>query len=246
MRLLGIVVAIICMGIDGVVLAYHVAYPSITLLYRLTLEAEVDGQPKSGSSVIEVTYSKQPEIGSGRNLVWGYRGEAVVIELGERGTLFALLKEGDDTRSIPPTIVFRAFGFSGGIWPQGRVEDLFKTIRQLSGRRELPLDNLPMLVRFRDINDPKTVERVSPHNLAERFGPGVRLVRATLEIVPPANWPFSPGHSKSEPVTTGIEQKLAWLSQYFDRMFDGRRYETISSELRLANSLSSGAFKAGR
>jgi hypothetical protein len=27
-------------------------------------------------------------------------------------------------------------------------------MRQISGKRELPLDSLPMLVRFRDINDP--------------------------------------------------------------------------------------------
>lgn len=210
MRLLGIA-AIIIIGIGATVLAYVVAYPSVTLRYRLTLEAEVDGQPKSGSSVIEVTYSKQPEIGSGRNLVLGYRGQAVVVELGERGTLFALLKEGDDTRSLPPTIVFRAFGFSGGIWPQGSVDDLFKTIRQLSGERELPLDNLPMLVRFRDINDPMTVERVNPNNLPERFGVGAKLVRATLEIVPAGVWPINSLGITGEPVTTGIDKKLPWL-----------------------------------
>ncbi|WP_197090766.1 hypothetical protein [Bradyrhizobium sp. LTSP849] len=232
----------ICIGV--VILAYHVAYPSLTLRYRLTLVAEVDDQPKMGTSVVEVTYNEQPEVGSGRNLVFGHRGEAVAVELGERGTLFALLVAGDDIRSAPETIVFRAFGFPGGIFPQGSVEDGFRRIRQLSGKRELQLDSLPMLVRFRDMNDPKTVERVHPHNLAERFGPGSKLVRAELEIVATDSWPLSSGHFAGEPLTTGIEKRLSWLPQFYDRMLDGRRYQAASSELQLANSLASGAFMA--
>jgi hypothetical protein len=55
-----------------------------------------------------------------------------------------------------------------------------------------------MFVRFRDINDPNTVERVDPNNLAASFGPGVRLTRATIEIT-------------DAPVTTGIEKELEWL-----------------------------------
>lgn len=205
------ITAIIVIGVAAVVLAYFVAYPSITLRYRLTIEAEVDGQKSSGSSVIEVTYSKQPKIGSGRDMVSGYRGQAVVVELGERGTLFALLKAGDDSRSIPQTIVFRAFGFPGGIWPYGSVEGVFAAIRQLSGERELPFENLPLLVRFRDINDPMTVERVNPNNLAARFGPGAKLTRATLEIVPAGVWSSNVCGSSIEPMTIAINKRLPWL-----------------------------------
>jgi hypothetical protein len=61
MKRLGFVVAFIFVG---AVLLYMVAYPSQTLRYRLTLEAEIDGQPKIGASVIQVTYSKQPKIRS--------------------------------------------------------------------------------------------------------------------------------------------------------------------------------------
>jgi hypothetical protein len=154
----------------------------------VVLEAEVDGQPKVGSGVVEVTYRGQPEIGSGRDLVSGYRGEAVAVDLGERGTLFALLKAGDDSRSAPETIVFRAFGFPGGIWPRGSVKEVIGQMRQLSGKRELPFDSLPMLIRFRDISDLRTAERVHPQNLVERFGPSVKLIRSTLEIVPTASW----------------------------------------------------------
>jgi hypothetical protein len=195
------------------VLAYRVAYPSVILRYRLTLEVEADGQRSSGSSVIEVTYQKQPEIGSGRNMISNHRGQAVVVELGKRGTLFALLKAGNDSRSIPETIVFRAFGFPGGIWPQGTVEHVFETVRQLSGERELPFENLPMLIRFADINDPLTIDRVNCFNISERFGIGTKLVRATLEIVPAGVLSSKVCGDSNEPA---IDKMLPWLHHLDD------------------------------
>ncbi len=57
-----------------------------------------------------------------------------------------------------------------------------------------------MLVRFRNIADPASVEKVYPENLAKSFGPGVRLKRATIEI-------------STDPVTTGIEKRLGWLNR---------------------------------
>jgi hypothetical protein len=236
MKRLGFVVAFIFVG---AVLLYMVAYPSQTLRYRLTLEAEIDGQPKIGASVIQVTYSKQPKIRS--ELAIGYRGEAVVLDLGSRGTLFALLRAGNDSRSIPETIVFRAFGFPGGIFPQGSVEDLLKEIRQLSGKRELPLTSLPMLVRFRDINDPMTVEQVDPLDIAKSFGVGTTLLRATLEIVPTGIWPFNSYGITGEPMTAGIEKRLPWLTGLTSNI-DGT--SSTSSNV-LSNVLHIGNFKRG-
>jgi hypothetical protein len=205
MKLLKIVViATLCIWA-----AVEVAYPSITLHYRLTLEAEVDGQPKSGSGVIAVTYSKQVEM-AGHDLSVSYKGEAVALDLGSRGTLFALLKEGTDYRSGPEWIVLRAFDFDGGSLPRP-VQEGIRQLRRLSGKRELPLGSLPMLVRFRNIDDPSTVERVSP-DIAERFGPGARLTRATLEIVPAGVWPLSVLGITGVPITTGIEKRLPWLN----------------------------------
>src|SRR5437879_4487861 len=128
MKWLGIIAVLL--GLAAV--AYGVAYPSLTLRYRLTLEAEVDGTARTGSSVIEVTYAKQPEFASGRDLIISYKGEAAVLDLGARGTLFALLKAGDDSRSIPESIVLRAFNFPGGAFPGPTVEAGQNQLRQLS------------------------------------------------------------------------------------------------------------------
>jgi hypothetical protein len=108
----------------------------------------------------------------------------------------------------------RAFGFAGGSRPCP-IEQGIAQIRKLSGKVELPLDNLPMLVRFRDSADLRTAERVNPRNTGEHFGADTRLVRATLEIVPAGIWPFNRYGITGEPLTNGIESKLSWWNGPF-------------------------------
>jgi hypothetical protein len=73
-------------------------------------------------------------------------------------------------------------------------EALHQLLRQ-SGPRNVPFVILPKFVRFRDINDPRTLVRVSPYDLAKSFGPGVSLKRVTLQLTddpvtrPPQGWP---------------------------------------------------------
>jgi hypothetical protein len=49
--------------IIAAVVIFQLASPSATVRYRLTLEADVDGEPATGSSVIEV---KKTEVASQR------------------------------------------------------------------------------------------------------------------------------------------------------------------------------------
>ena len=70
-----------------------------------------------------------------------------------------------------------------------------KAVRKLGKRSahvsaELPRKHWPMMVRFGDIHDPKSVEKVEPEAI------GVK--RITLETT-------------SDPVTAGIEKRLGWL-----------------------------------
>ncbi len=89
---------------------FQAAYPTVTHRYRLTLVADDNGKAVTGSSVIEASYWKAPmfmlspaEYGSSA------RGEAVVLDFGNKGLLFALLK-GDDVHSDANWIVRTAFG----------------------------------------------------------------------------------------------------------------------------------------
>jgi hypothetical protein len=60
---------------------------------------------------------------------------------------------------------------------------------------DVPVDLLPMVLWFRDFNDRHTNEEVDPRDLATSLGPGIRLVRARLEMTSdpispmPKSWP---------------------------------------------------------
>ncbi|QWG12363.1 hypothetical protein KMZ29_22055 [Bradyrhizobium sediminis] len=194
-------------------IAVYTAVFSATVRYRLTLEVEVNGERKTGSGVIEVTYSKNNDPISQSEFSIDVRGEAVVIDLGPRGILFALLKGDTDRRSGPEYIVLRAFNFPGGALPLPVRDGLLK-VKRLSGKIDLPLTSLPLLVRFRDLNDPMTVERVDPLDIGKSFGAGAKLVRATLEIVPTGIWPFNSYGITGEPVTRGINLRLKWIDHF--------------------------------
>jgi hypothetical protein len=235
-------IVVIVAALIAAIALYDIAYPSVTFRYRLTLEAEVDGEPKQGSGVIEVTYQRRTSIGAmGRDVGVSFRGEAVVLDLGSRGTLFALLKAGSDSRSGPESIVLKTFGLPGGAFP-GWDDANLKRLRGLSGKRELSLENLPLLVRFRDVNDPLTVEAANPVNIAERFGPGAKLTRATLEIVPTGTWPFNAFGLSGEPITMGVLTRLLWLERLHGGYLDGA---FAGGGPALSNVLHGGNFKSG-
>jgi hypothetical protein len=204
MKWLGVFTAVV------VVLAAYIAVFSTTIRYRLTLEAEVDGEPRTGSGVIEVSYSKNNDPISSAEFSTSVRGEAVVLDLGPRGTLFALLKGDTDSRSGPEYIVLRAFDFPGGAFPHP-IKSGLRQVQHLSGKREVPLTSLPLMVRFRDLNNPMTIEKLDPLDLEKSFGPATKLNRATLEIVSSGIWPFNVLGISGEPITNNIEQRLRWL-----------------------------------
>ncbi|MGD9851517.1 MAG: hypothetical protein AB7T38_09635 [Nitrospirales bacterium] len=160
---------------------------------KMTVEVEVEGQPYSGSSVVEMSVFGHPDL----PLVHGNRdlemqGEAVMVELQDNRYLFALLTY----NAFLASKVFQdrmegALSESGERWA--------KIISNLRETREINPKDYPLLVTFTDINDPKTVKTVDPDNLAGTFGPGVSLKRITLEIT-------------DEPVTEGkIAQVLGWI-----------------------------------
>ena len=62
------------------------------------------------------------------------------------------------------------------------------------GSTNSPIDPLPMVVRFKDINDPDSLEEVDPRD----FGPGGRIVRATIQVT-------------ESPVTPLTDVWPAWL-----------------------------------
>jgi hypothetical protein len=70
-------------------------------------------------------------------------------------------------------------------------------------RRPLPITpaDLPDLVTFAEVNNPKSVMLVDPNNLSAMLGPGTSRRSMTLQVT-------------DEALTTGIDEHLPWVRDY--------------------------------
>lgn len=197
------------------------------LRYKMTVEVNTPQGVKSGYVVRELV-RRTPSgpflaVGQDRGSM-KLRGEAVAVDLPDGKTLFALLTGADGDLDYPAQILFRI-----DLWgrPAGSAVELWPKAPDTTGLKNT--NPLPMLVTFSDANDPRTVQRVDPTNLAAQFGAKVSLGRITVKIT-------------DEPVTVGIEKRLAWLEKYYDKMLDGSR---LNRSHDLANNLSQNSFQQG-
>lgn len=180
--------------------------------YRLTVEVQTPEGIRTGSSVIEVRTSEGagfpgPEAGGMHSRVIG---EAVAVDLGARGTLFALLRTSDGSSGsgagdwawvlLPPTP-------NRGVVTWDERVARYRTLADADGQAELPTNQLPLFVRFRDMADPLTLERVRPGSFQQKFGQGVRLRSVVVEIT-------------RDSVTREIADGLPWLDRLEDYRTD--------------------------
>jgi hypothetical protein len=193
--------------------ALHFTYPSNSWRYRLTINMETPEGIKTGVSVYQIAVSTGMGFGDSSGAHMYAKGEALVVDLGTRGILFALMIN-DQEVDYNGYLVFKTFPYPGP--KQGPLSGVatpagLKYYSNLRAKAELAPSQLPTLVRFRDTNDPKTVELVDANDLAKSFGAGVRFKSATIEMVDAGVWPFSMFGITGEPVTRGIETRLVWL-----------------------------------
>jgi hypothetical protein len=230
----------VCALIIGDGYSYATIFPAVYIRYRLTLDVNVDGVTHTGSGVVEIPYSFAPDAfnglpgGSfyGSNMI----GYAITVDLGARGLLFvvdeypaladpatgkALLPKGANLSQLP----LRAFG----VLDQGNSKEAteIRHLQHSARSADIPIEELPMLVRFRDINDRRSMGEVDPHDLSSAFGPGVVLTRATLEIT-------------NDPVTPMPQSWPKWL---LDEQDKGFMLQAYSSYLYHDVSLSTNIFK---
>ncbi|MEX3012040.1 hypothetical protein [Hoeflea sp. TYP-13] len=199
-----------------------------SLRYRLTYEVNVDGETRTGSGVIQIVSedtSKLPLFG--RGFGFSATGEAVVVDLGDGRYLFSLLN-GAGTLPFPP--FYERYDFD---LTRITAVDVTRVLAREKPSIELTADQLPMLVTFRNTDDPTSVREVDPDNLVATFGPGVRLESVTLEIA-------------DESLTEGkVEKTLSWLCDYKERRVRLSGQKGPISDNRLSNNLGTGAFKIG-
>ena len=170
--------------------------------FKMTVDVETPEGLKTGSSVYEVeTTGSRDLVAGGKGSRFMFRGEAVAVDLPDGRTLFALLStlamSGLDVLPVSSMVAMD---------PNFDYDWMASTKRIASGdgiksSAEVPAGYYPLLVTFTDIDDPSSVQRVDPANLAASFGLGIRLKRITVEVT-------------DDDVTTGIEKRLQWLPKH--------------------------------
>ena len=146
-----------------------------------------------------------PQSGSG----YLVSGEAAVVEIVPGKYLFALLKRMPTVSEIyhvPPDQIGQKIG---------------STI-------ELPQQSWPMLVAFRNVNDPSTVIEITPKNIETVFGSGVAINNIRFSLT-------------KDTRTKGIDSVLPWrceLAQKGARL-NGKTGTIANNEL--SNNIGSGA-----
>ncbi|MXP30135.1 hypothetical protein GRI58_15100 [Porphyrobacter algicida] len=231
-----IVIAIGALAVALFVLDHF--YPSETMRYRMTVVVDTPSGERSGSSVIEAGISRGPSLlPEMTGISYGLKGEAVAVELPDGRVMFALLapESGGDPTGYQMHLFERAVKHDPALsaqfgpailndwrqfWPAVRRSKLSFTLRRA---------DYPMLVTFADLNDPASVKRVDPSDLAASFGNGFSLKRINVQIT-------------NDRVTTGIEKRLGWLSKYPEPSLDPKHGPRDYS---LSAILHHGAFQTG-
>ena len=123
-------------------------------------------------------------------------------------------------------------------WSDRRQKDAqnIDTLAKRRGAVRVEPRYLPLMVRFRDINNPATVERVDPTDLAKTYGPGVRIDSALLEIT-------------GDAPTRGIAKRMPeWFGRYEKeyRLLDGNNTGAVSfADKSVAAHIGAGSFSQG-
>lgn len=206
MRMPGAIAAILVLAVLVLVTWYKLTFPSYTFHYRLAVEVEVDGEVREASGVIGIYWEQLPaplpDMNSSKLTAFG---QAILLDLGEHGCILIPVNTntrfaGTSTYAIP----FRAFladeppAYRG---PPHTPDGVRKTLRS-SGRVQLAIDNLPQFIWLRNSSDPDTAQVVQIDEFPITIAPTVRFIGAWVEIT-------------SDPVSSGLEDKLPWLNDIY-------------------------------
>jgi hypothetical protein len=197
---------------------------------KITVTVETPAGDASASSVSQVSWRKHWIRTDGMGWDFDLSGEAVVVEVTPGRYLFALLKGAGTTEYMGSVAAASIAGREGRVIDGALFDEVRDKRDRAAGEIAVPEVQYPVLVTFGDIADPASVRLVDPDDLAASFGPGVRLKAVVLEVT-------------DEAVTEGVvAQYLQWLVDIWPNHLDGKRFESVRAENRLANSLSANSF----
>lgn len=191
-------------------------FPSGTWRYKMTVTVETPEGIKTGSAVREVYSSRPlvtlPDTSSSPQV----KGEAVIIDLEDRGLLFGLI-DWNSYREVYGAFPYPAPSSSAGI-------EYYNSLK-IGTTAEVPQENWPRFVYFKEISNPLSVEQVNISHLDQNYGEGVRLKNIEVTIT-------------DEPMQNKINQVLPWLVN-LKANIDGT---SVTTSTNLSNTLHVGNF----
>ena len=158
--------------IAGVGSLYWANFASGSWRQEMTLSVSTPDGVVKGSSIVKISAWKTPYFLNSGGDFTSIEGEALMMDLGDDKLLFALL-DGQNYALI------RALRSAG----KERISSPADGLRIFRNQDEplvIDMDDLPTLVTFSNINDPKTIALVFPEDMAASFGEGYTFLGATV------------------------------------------------------------------
>ena len=203
--------------------------------FRMTVEVDTPQGLRSGYSVMEMSGAATTLALDGKTVDVRIICESVPVDMPGNQTLFMLVTGKGGANIMSQVII----GFDSSYPQSEQLVALLADLAQPASIGRVGImtpekyHQYPTMVRFRDNNDPKTVELVDPDDLAKSFGKGVKLRRIFMTIT-------------DEPVTKRIKQRLPWLGPHAESRLD-RDYKggIAVRDATLSQLLSYGDFRRG-
>ncbi|MDH5723791.1 MAG: hypothetical protein OEY94_10795 [Alphaproteobacteria bacterium] len=181
--------------------------PSMTINYKVTVEIETPEGIKSGYAVRQISNRvplvQFPDVGNPASI----RGEAVVVDLGERGKVFYLLPQQSWQNGL-----YQAFPTKGASTKEGI--EYYKKLK--IGDKAEWLKTPISFVYFSNLEDPTSLKAFNYGQIGDVLEEGYKVKSITVEIT-------------DEPITNRIEPFIKRFG-YRSGMFDRTRFQRRERE----------------
>jgi hypothetical protein len=179
--------------------------------YRLTVEVEIDGEVKSGSSIIQVTYYG----GGGKSQPYQFytdtKGVAPVVDLGGHGWLVAAMSRNVDEEFRRE----KKYGLTCKS-PKSATDlpDAFELaapnlVKLRKGKKNLVDGGYPTFIWFPPDKPYTYAQQLCPEEFIRSMAVDIKLRSVTIEIAPDA------------PVSKRVEITARWLDEIRENQRDG-------------------------
>jgi len=121
-----------------------------------------------------------------------------LIDLGSRGAVTATLVNGESYGAAADGAI-NALWLLPSAFGKGSANSELPELPRLRGQRDLAPDNMPRLIWFADIADPKTARKFKLTDIPQLFGANARLAAAFVETT-------------SDPIVLDIDKKIPWFA----------------------------------